>query len=440
MGNVVLNKPATASSYVSPYTPSRAVNGTVAATSRWLCNTVPCWLSVNLQTTVWINRWVVRHMPVAGWAEPQYVLSNFKLQGSLNGTSWFDLSIVSDNTSKVTDRTFTAVAVAFVRVYVTSGLQINPKLASFVELEVYEAPATSPYLTNLTLSSGTLNPAFAKGTLTYSAQVGFDVDRITLVPTAEDPQAIIKVNGVVVASGQSSNPQMLNIGNNTIQVQVTSLIGGLVQNYTVNVTRASSPYLTSLSLQNGTTAIELNPVFSQKTFTYNALVANSVSSITVKPVPEDPNGTVKVNGVVVPNGQSSAAIPLSVGTTDISVEVTSSIGNVTQAYTIHVLRSSNCLLSNLVLMSTKAVALTPGFTPTDFTYTASVPRSTPTVTLTPTASDNPTILIRGVQVPSGQASDPIALEIGNNVINIEVTATIGGTQQSYVLTVTRREI
>lgn len=438
MGNIVLNKPATASSYVAPYSASRAVNGSATPTSRWLCNTVPCWLSVNLQKMVWINRWVIRHMPVAGWREPQYVMTNFKLQGSLDGANWFDLDIVTNNTTKVTDRTITAVEVAFVRVYVTSGLQINPKLASFLELEVYEAPPTSPYLSNLTLSAGTLTPTFAKTTLNYTAQVGYDVTQITLVPTAEDSRATIKVNGVVVPSGLSSLPQNLNVGSNTINVQVTSLIGGLIQNYTVNVTRASSSYLTSLVVKNGETALTLNPAFNRTIDAYTASVRNNVSSVTVTAVSEDTNATIKIKGVVVPSGQASAGIPLNVGDNSIPVEVTSSVGAIIKQYTINVVRASNCLLSDLVLThGTTERELTPPFTPSTWDYTFTIRRlQSSNVTLAPYADGNPIIKVNGVQVASGQAT-PFTVEVDQTLtVSIEVKASIGDDQNTYHVVIT----
>lgn len=49
--NIALNRPVTASSYVLPYEPARAVNGTTQATSRWLCKTLPGYMIVDLGST-----------------------------------------------------------------------------------------------------------------------------------------------------------------------------------------------------------------------------------------------------------------------------------------------------------------------------------------------------------------------------------------------------
>lgn len=341
MGNLVLNKPASASSYVKPYSPSRAVNGTMTAVSRWLANMVPAWLSVNLQGRFWINRWVVRHMAVSGWQAPQYVLSGYKLQGSLDGANWFDLDVLSGITASVTDRTIPAVEVAHVRVYVTSGLNINPKMASFAELEVYEAPPTSPYLANLTLSDGILTPSFVKTTTSYTAAVGHDITQITLTPTAEDPAATIKVNGVAVPSGQATVVQLPNVGDNTISVQVTSKIGNLVQNYTVVVNRASNTYLSNLVLKSGTKPLALSPApFVNTTTAYTATVASTIATVTLTPTAEDTNATIRVAGNVVISGQPSVPLPLSAGPNLILVTVTPATGTVPKEYTVTVTRNS----------------------------------------------------------------------------------------------------
>lgn len=64
MGNLALHKNANASGFISPFSASMAVNGTLTPTSRWLCNPVPCNLYVDLGAPYWFNRWVVRHMGV----------------------------------------------------------------------------------------------------------------------------------------------------------------------------------------------------------------------------------------------------------------------------------------------------------------------------------------------------------------------------------------
>lgn len=138
--NLALNKPTNQSSFVLPYSGQRTVDGSTAPISRWLCNSLPCWVSVDLGAVFTIDRWVVRHMAVVpGWPSPGYTMSNFRLQSSMDNMSWQDNDVVSGNSSSVTDRTVQAFQARYLRVMVTGGLQINEQLASIVEFEVYQA-------------------------------------------------------------------------------------------------------------------------------------------------------------------------------------------------------------------------------------------------------------------------------------------------------------
>lgn len=139
--NLALDKPASQSSFVLPYSGQRAVDGSVAAVSRWLCNTLPGWASVDLGAVFSIERWVVRHMGVVpGWPSPDYTMRDFMLQASMDNMNWTDIDSVTNNTQSVTDRIVPPFQARYVRVFVTSGLNVNPQLASIVEFEVYSAP------------------------------------------------------------------------------------------------------------------------------------------------------------------------------------------------------------------------------------------------------------------------------------------------------------
>lgn len=99
--------------------------------------------------------------------------------------------------------------------------------------------------------------------------------------------------------------------------------------------------------------------------------------------------------------------------------------------------ASNPNLTGLILSNG---SLSPSFTPATVTYTASVSNNVSSITVTPTSLEpNASILVNQIQVTSGNASNDISLEIGSNVIAIEVTGTDGKTKKNYTLTVTRQE-
>jgi len=123
-------------------------------------------------------------------------------------------------------------------------------------------PSSDANLANLTLSSGNLNPVFASGTTSYTANVSNATTSITISPTTIDNTATLTVNGAQLASGASSAPIALAVGNNTITTVVTAQDGTTKMTYTVVVTRAksSNANLADLAVGSGT----LNPRFSNR--------------------------------------------------------------------------------------------------------------------------------------------------------------------------------
>ena len=104
----------------------------------------------------------------------------------------------------------------------------------------------------MTISAGTLTPAFASGTLSYTASVSNATTSITVTPTVADATATVKVNGTTVVSGNPSGPIALAVGSNVITTVVTAQDGTTTRTYTVTVTRAAAYTLTYTAGANGT--------------------------------------------------------------------------------------------------------------------------------------------------------------------------------------------
>ncbi|MCY9597385.1 hypothetical protein PC41400_08855 [Paenibacillus chitinolyticus] len=293
--------------------------------------------------------------------------------------------------------------------------------------------STNANLNNLTLSTGTLNPAFASGTTSYTAGVANNVSSINVTPTVADGTATVKVNGSTVTSGSPSSVP-LNVGANLINVVVTAQDGTTQKTYTLTVTRAASNNadLNGLTLSAGT----LNPSFASGTTSYTASVVDSVTSVDVTPTLADGTATVKVNGSTVTSG-SPSSVPLNVGANTITVLVTAQDGTTQKSYTVTVTRavplSGNADLSNLVLTGT---ALNPGFAPGTITYTSSVAHGVTALDVTPTVADShAAVTVNGQAVTSGSASS-VPLNVGPNTVTVLVTAENGATK-TYTVTVTR---
>ena len=434
MGNIVLNKTTTASSFVMPYSASKAVDGQATPFSRWLCNTLPGWMEVDTGSVYLVNRWVVRHLPVAGWASPDYANVDFTFQGSNNNSNWVNIDSVTNNSAGITDRTFaTPVAFRFFRVNFTKGLRTNTQMASMVELEVYQA--YSGQLINLAISSGTLTPAFNTNTYAYTATVAPDVASINVTPTALSPTAVIKVNGTIAACGQPS-PVALSPGSNTITVNVTD--GAAIQNYTITVTRQSSSYLSSLTVQSRSGAISLTPPFVKTTQNYTAGVANSITSATFTPTAENPSATITINGTVVASGQVSPSFNLAEGNNTFTIIVTS--GGVGFTYIVVIAKAYNLLLNKADIAYVYrggSGSTTVTMDSTNLDYSVNLPNSPGSMTIAPfAASANTVVKVNGTVVPSGTPSVSIAITSGM-VVPITVSSPDNTQTRSYTLTVTK---
>ena len=114
------------------------------------------------------------------------------------------------------------------------------------EVTVYRDPSSNANLNGLSLSVGELDPDFAAGTLSYAADVAYEVDAIAVTPTAEENQASITVNGEAAANGLPREVS-LQVGENTIAVTVTAP-DGTPKTYTVTVTRAPNAPPTDIDL------------------------------------------------------------------------------------------------------------------------------------------------------------------------------------------------
>jgi gliding motility-associated-like protein len=324
-----------------------------------------------------------------------------------------------------------AVGANTITTVVTASDQTTTKTYTITVTRV--APANAN-LANLTISSGTLAPAFASGTTNYTASVSNVTTSVTLTPTASDPAATVTVNGVATASGSSSAAISLVVGANTITTIVTAGDGTTTNTYTVIATRAggtTNAGLTNLKISKGT----LSPAFASGTTSYTANISNATTSITVTPYAADHTATITVNGATVASGSPSQGLPVAVGPNTITIVVTKDSTAVSYTLTVNRGPSENALLANLQLSKG---TLSPAFASGTFSYTARAARTTTGITVTPTTADaSATVTVNGIAVTSGTASPTIPLSAGVNNITIVVTAQNGTVSKIYSLAVTK---
>lgn len=291
-------------------------------------------------------------------------------------------------------------------------------------------------LSDLGVDSGSLSPSFAAGKTSYDVTVSNSTAMLNVTPTVNESTATVKVNGGTVASGAAYGPILLNVGANTIEVEVTAGDTITKQTYILTVTREKSKdaSLSGLVLSQGS----LNPSFAVATTEYAMTVTNPVSAMTVTPTVSEDTATVKVNGSAVTSGSASNPVSLNVGINTITVEVTAGDGTTKKTYVITVTRekSKDATLSGLSL--TGGGTLTPSFLASKTSYAKTVAHTVTSLTVMPTANEGTaTVKVNGTTVISGRASGAISLHVGENEIEVEVTAGDATTQRTYTVTVSR---
>lgn len=195
-------------------------------------------------------------------------------------------------------------------------------------------PGTNASLSALSLSAGSLDPAFAAGTTVYTADLPFAVAEITVTATTGDSRATLTVNGSATASGSASDPVALAVGENAVDVVVTAEDGVTTRTYSVTVTRAAAGTnadLASLALSAGV----LDQVFDTTQPDYTASLSYLAASVAVLAEPEDANAVVTVNARSV-----DEPVALDEGVNLIDVLVTAEDGVTSRSFDLTITRGA----------------------------------------------------------------------------------------------------
>ncbi|TBL69305.1 cadherin-like beta sandwich domain-containing protein [Paenibacillus thalictri] len=191
-------------------------------------------------------------------------------------------------------------------------------------------------LSDLTTDAGVLTPLFAVGTTAYSQTVAHSVYSLSVTASVYEPNATLKIAGVPTPSGVPSAALPLQVGANTIAVDVTAADGVTTGSYTINVTRKPSSNADLADLT--TTAGTISPSFFRETTSYEAIVPFGAQSVTVTASVYDAAASLSINGTATVSGTASAAIPLQIGLNRIQVKVLAEDGVTEKLYTLQLTR------------------------------------------------------------------------------------------------------
>ena len=166
--------------------------------------------------------------------------------------------------------TLTGVAEGTVTITVTAQDADDNRVSDAFDVSVVKSADAS--LSSLSLSAGSISPAFSSTTYAYTLAVANDVTSTTVTATAVHGGAALKtgLSGTLssVSSGTASGAVSLAVGANTVQVEVTAQDGTTKQTYAVTVSRNRLPTVSNgieditIVNESGTQDVPLSGVFS----------------------------------------------------------------------------------------------------------------------------------------------------------------------------------
>ena len=264
-------------------------------------------------------------------------------------------------------------------------------------------PSTNANLASLSLSTGSISPAFNAGTTSYTATV--DAASVTINATAV-------ANATITGHGTKT----LNYGNNSFNVVVTAEDGTTKKAYTININRPDNrntdSKLKSLTISNHSFSFDL------ATTSYNVTLASNVSVFSITGVVNNAKSSISYS--------PSQNVNLNYGQTGtINVTVTAENGSQT-VYRVSATRrddrSANNDLKELSVSDTNIKFNG------SLSYTSTVENNVESVNISATASDSKSTV---------SSTGKMNLKVGNNTYRVTVTAE-NGSQKIYTITVIRK--
>lgn len=288
-------------------------------------------------------------------------------------------------------------------------------------------------LAGLTVTPGTLQPTFHRSTTQYSVDLTSDIASVTISAQPAVSGDSVTINGVKTTS------RTIPLGPEGSTTSVSIVVSESTTNsrtYTVLITRAGpggNNSLQNLIVSPG----PLAPAFNANELIYTVNVGNTVESVEVTPILQDPLASVTVNEGTATSGQAKTINLNGPGqSTPITLIVTAQNGN-QKPYLITVNRgiSGNNLLQSLAIAPG---TLNPTFNAGTAGYSVNVASNVDSVLLTPTLQDTTaTMTVNGTPTTSEQARSISLSGPGSNTfINVNVTAQ-SGSQNNYVVVVAR---
>ncbi|GIP34179.1 cadherin-like beta sandwich domain-containing protein [Paenibacillus sp. J2TS4] len=296
----------------------------------------------------------------------------------------------------------------------------------------------STVLNNLLVEGLSLDKAFQSNISGYSSTVSYPVSHFRLSPIYNSYNMSVKVNGQSVASGEYYWAA-LNVGTNTVTIEVRSDSGGLSY-YTIAVTRLAEGQThpggvvgDNSLISIGSPNIALDRSFHPNDTYYRGYTGNT--SFTFTPVTSG-NSRIRINNTYYSSGQL-VSLPLNLGENSVVIEVVPNNNGASRTYTFIVSRgdysSDPSELANIII---PGVTYSPLFDKNVSYYHAKVESGMTSIKMMPVGSIY-SITINGYNVNSLELSPELPLSYGDNKFEVKVQNHYGGSSGTYTFWITR---
>ncbi|MFP4522362.1 MAG: cadherin-like beta sandwich domain-containing protein, partial [Fibrobacterota bacterium] len=285
-----------------------------------------------------------------------------------------------------------------------------------------------------------LTPSFDPDSLNYAASVPNSRESISVHFTPENSGASIQADldgAALQISNGSTSAFVIQEGQNTITISVTSEDGTVNKDYEIIVSRALPPSdddagLFALNISAGA----LEPQFNPETTDYVDSVSYSVESVDIRPVLNDNEASLTINGS--PNegdGNDSYIMNLNTGSNEVTIIVTALDEVTKRTYTIDVIRLQNTESTLSALSVLDGLQLSPSFSPSVTEYTVALEENTDSLRIQASPkSDLASLKIDGNPAIEGETYTVRNLTDGQEV-KIKATAQDTSVSTTYTITV-----
>ncbi len=358
---------------------------------------------------------------------------------------------------------------------ITVGLGQTGSFGDFTSTmdDVVHVPSDDATLSALSLSDGTLDPAFSSADTMYTANVGVDTDSITVMATATHDSATVEFSADDADTVAAGYQVGLAVGENDFMVTVTAEDGETTMRYHLTVMRSDGHEAPSAP-----TSFEVTPGDQSATMTWRAPRQIGSSAITAydweasapgqltRSGTLDPASTPAVDGVFTQaiaspnlvngatytfmvwavNTKGTPAVnvrgPAATGTAKAQPSITMALSSTTLAEEPTSASDTATVTITLSNPSTEAITVTVGekFAEGDTVMTSQVDITNPTIVIaagstTAAADADPTTITAKDDVVDDDAANALVQATATNAIDSDADGTADG-QQPTEITIT----